>query len=231
MKKYTVYGEEFYPKFSFPIKGKFKKKDLLKIDLSVKNPALSGDETKSLEGLHQYIFGSIEAAKVDGAYGGYSEKRNLYERSAVFSSDEEYRNIHLGVDFWFPQGTAVCAPLPGRVHSFKDNNHSGDYGPTIVLEHALGNERFYSLYGHLSRGSLSQIKINQMISRGEVFAYLGTPEENVDWPPHLHFQLIYDLDGKQGDYPGVCFESEKKKQLKNCPNPIELFGGFNGVID
>jgi murein DD-endopeptidase MepM/ murein hydrolase activator NlpD len=231
MKKYTVYGEEFYPKFSFPIKGNFKKKDLLKIDLSVKNSALASAEVSTVDGLHQFVFGSIENAKAKGAYGGYSEKRNLYQRSSVFATNEEYRNIHLGVDFWFPKGTAVCAPLPGKVHSFKDNNQSGDYGPTIILEHVLGNEQFYSLYGHLSRDSIQELKVGQMILRGEVFAYLGGPDVNVDWPPHLHFQLIYDLEGKKGDYSGVCFDREKKKYLKNCPNPIDFFGGFNGVID
>ncbi|MFT6996582.1 MAG: murein DD-endopeptidase MepM/ murein hydrolase activator NlpD [Cryomorphaceae bacterium] len=230
MKKYTVYGEEFFPKFSFPIKGKFKKKNLLKIDLSAKNTVLSRGETKSLQGLHEYIFGTIKDEKARGAYGGYSEKRNLYERSSVFSTNEESRSIHLGIDFWFPVGTAVCAPLPGRVHSFKDNNESGDYGPTIILEHVLGNDKFYSLYGHLSRDSIKDLQVGRMIIRGEVFAYLGGPEENVDWPPHLHFQLIYDLEGKEGDYPGVCFESEKKRFLKNCPDPIEFFGGFNAVI-
>jgi murein DD-endopeptidase MepM/ murein hydrolase activator NlpD len=231
MKKYTVYGEEFYPKFSFPIKGEFKRKYLLKIDLSVKNKVLASVEDKSLESLHQFIFENIKSAKAKGAYGGYLEKRNLYERSSVFSTNEESRSIHLGVDFWFPVGTAVCAPLPGRVHSFKDNNQSGDYGPTIILEHVLGNDTFYSLYGHLSRDSIKELQVGRMIIRGEVFAYLGSPEENVDWPPHLHFQLIYDLEGKKGDYPGVCFESEKKKLHKNCPDPIEFFGGFNDVIE
>jgi murein DD-endopeptidase MepM/ murein hydrolase activator NlpD len=229
MKKYTVYGEEFYPKFSFPIKGKFKKKDLLKIDLSESNPDLPKD--KSLESLHEFVFGSIEAANAKGAYGGYAEKRNLYERSSVFSGEELFRNIHLGIDFWFPAGTAVCAPLPGKVHGFQDNDSMGDYGPTIILEHVLGNERFYSLYGHLSRESLKDLKVGQMILRGDVFAYLGTPDVNVNWPPHLHFQLIYDLKGKTGDYPGVCFETEKKEYLENCPNPTEVFGGFRGLID
>lgn len=231
MKKYTVYGEEFFPKFSFPIKGKFKKKHLLAIDLSTKNEALASPETRSVEGMHEYVFGLIQAANAKGGYGGYSEKRKLYERSSVFATDEKYRNIHLGIDFWFPVGTAVCAPLPGRVHSFKDNNQRGDYGPTVILEHVLGNDTFYTLYGHLSRESLKSLQVGQMVIRGEVFAYLGSPVENVDWPPHLHFQVIYDLEGNEGDYPGVCFQSEKKVFLKNCPNPIEIFGGFNGLID
>lgn len=230
MKKYIVYGEEFYPKFSFPIKGKFKKKDLLKIDLSTKSSLLKADAEKTLESLDNLVFGKINSAGAKGAYGGYAEKRNLYERSTVFATNEAYRNIHLGIDFWFPAGTPVCAPLPGRIHSFKDNNSSGDYGPTIILEHVLGNEKFYSLFGHLSRSSLETISTGQLVSRGEVFGYLGSPDENVHWPPHLHFQLIYDLNEKEGDFPGVCFESEKKKYLKNCPNPIEIFGGFDGMI-
>jgi hypothetical protein len=70
-----------------------------------------------------------------------------------------------------------------------------------------------------------------MIVRGEVFAYLGTAEENVNWPPHLHFQLIYDLQGRSGDYPGVCFREELSFQKKNCPDPITYFGGFQGLLN
>ena len=40
MNKYTVYGEEFVPKFSFPIKGKIKRKHLTQIDLSKSNKDL-----------------------------------------------------------------------------------------------------------------------------------------------------------------------------------------------
>jgi hypothetical protein len=48
--------------------------------------------------------------------------------------------------------------------------------------------------------------------------------ENGQWPPHLHFQIVVDMEipiaiGRKGDYPGVCKLSEKEKYLNNCPNP------------
>jgi peptidoglycan LD-endopeptidase LytH len=43
--------------------------------------------------------------------------------------------------------------------------------------------------------------------------------ENGNWPPHLHFQLIADMEGWKGDYPGVCKYSEREKWLGNCPDP------------
>ena len=208
MKKYTVYGEEFVPKFSFPIKGKIKRKHLTQIDLSKSNKDLLKAQSEADFELSNFVPKKIDKREAKGAFGGYLENRNLYESSMVFSEKEKYRNIHLGIDFWFPAGTKVCASLPGRVHSFKDNSSILDYGPTIILEHVLGNDKFFSLYGHLSRSSLEGLEVGQMIMRGEVFADLGTPLENVGWPPHLHFQIIYDLEGQEGDYPGVCFKKD-----------------------
>ena len=59
----------------------------------------------------------------------------------------------------------------------------------------------------------------QTISRGEVFGEFGLSYENGHWPPHLHFQIINDLGGWKGDYPGVCRFSEKEKFMENCPDP------------
>jgi hypothetical protein len=43
--------------------------------------------------------------------------------------------------------------------------------------------------------------------------------KNGDWPPHLHFQLIWDLGGKWGDYPGVAAERDLEFYKENCPDP------------
>ena len=49
--------------------------------------------------------------------------------------------------------------------------------------------------------------------------WLGESHENVGWPSHLHFQIIRELDGREGDYPGVCRASEQATWLKRCPDP------------
>jgi murein DD-endopeptidase MepM/ murein hydrolase activator NlpD len=78
---------------------------------------------------------------------------------------------------------------------------------------------FYTLYGHLSLNSIKNINEGDRIEKGDIFAEFGIPIENGQWPPHLHFQIIDDLEGWSGDYPGVCKFSEKEKYLENCPDP------------
>ena len=221
--KYKIFGEEYTPKFSLPMAGNLLKQDFIKIDLSENNLDLKSANTETLEGLGDYIFSKIKDNNVLCAYGGYNEKRDLYRRSLHFKDSGEFRSIHLGIDFWMPAGTGVIATMPGRIHSFANNNNPGDYGPTIVLEHFIGNEKIHALYGHLSKTSLENIQVGDIVARGEVIGTLGTSDENVNWPPHLHFQLIRDMGAYQGDYPGVCRENEKTFYLKNCPNPITYF--------
>ena len=93
-----------------------------------------------------------------------------------------------------------------------------NYGATIILSHHANGLHFHTLYGHLSLASIRSIKEGDIIDRGDVFAELGTPQENGNWPPHLHFQIIRDMQGKKGDYPGVCKYSEREKYMDNCPD-------------
>ena len=151
--------------------------------------------------------------------GGYMEHRTIYARSAHFDTDDEPRRLHLGVDIWAKAGTAVYSPLNGIVHSFQNNNNFGNYGPTIILQHELDGLKLYSLYGHLSTQSLDGLYIGKLISKNERVGTFGAMDENGHWPPHLHFQLMFDTEGKKGDYPGVCRFSEKAIYQKNIPDP------------
>ncbi|GAA4095328.1 peptidoglycan DD-metalloendopeptidase family protein [Mucilaginibacter panaciglaebae] len=151
--------------------------------------------------------------------GGYMEHRTLYVRSPLFDTDDEPRRLHLGIDVWADAGTPVYAPLDGTVHSFQNNNNFGDYGPTIILQHHLGELTLYSLYGHLSCESLNRLTMGQSVVKNQQIAALGSIAENGQWPPHLHFQLMFDMEGMLGDYPGVVRFSEKEKYLQNIPDP------------
>ncbi|MEO6633158.1 MAG: peptidase M23, partial [Mucilaginibacter sp.] len=72
---------------------------------------------------------------------------------------------------------------------------------------------------HLDIGSLDGLYVGKPISENERIAGFGTMDENGHWPPHLHFQLMFDMEGKKGDYPGVCRFSEKAICQKNIPDP------------
>jgi len=139
----------------------------------------------------------------------------------------EARTWHLGVDLGAPAGTAVLCPLDATVHSWGVNAASLDYGPTVVLRHELpsagadgggGALAVYSLYGHLSLDSVlladgaPRLRAGQRVARGERVGSVGASDVNGGWPPHLHFQLVTELDfgGWRGDYPGVCGQSSRE---------------------
>jgi murein DD-endopeptidase MepM/ murein hydrolase activator NlpD len=150
--------------------------------------------------------------------GGYAEHRTMYGRSSMFDDGAEPRRFHLGLDIWGEAGTPVAAALDGQVHSTAFNDRFADYGATIILEHLWRGHQFYSLYGHLSAADL-RFRKGDHIPAGTVFAHFGEPKENGWWPPHLHIQLILDMGGREGDYPGVCRYSERAYYLDNCPDP------------
>jgi len=200
---------------------KFRKKDYVKIDLSLANKELDDLEIPSALEFKKYI--DVLLSKKNGkvAFGGYNEKRNLYQHSVIFNNESTPtpRNIHISLDFWCDAGTAVLAPLEGTVHSFKDNEGFGNYGPTIILEHFTDDKTFYTLYGHLSRKSIKNLSFGQIVEAGDKIAELGTSKVNGGYAPHLHFQIIDDLQGSSGDYPGVVAKENLDFYLKNSPDP------------
>ena len=194
----------------------------LALDLSRHNPALQGFDPADPTAFGGWLEARLAAANCAWAAGGYAEDRAVYAMSPLFAGAGGQRSIHLGVDLWMPAGTPVHAVLPGRIHSLADNARPGDYGPTVIVEHTLAEPARYALYGHLSRATLSELAVGQPLAAGQRFAALGTPAENLGWPPHLHLQLIRDIGTHRGDYPGVCLAAEAAQWLQNCPDPTGL---------
>ncbi|MES2425508.1 MAG: peptidoglycan DD-metalloendopeptidase family protein [Bacteroidota bacterium] len=192
---------------------------LYHFDFTAVNTELDPDIFIDSERFSQWIDHKLKAGNYRYGIGGYMEHRTIYARSALFDTADEPRRLHLGVDIWADAGTPVYTPLDSVIHSFRDNDNFGDYGPTIILQHDLDGLTLYSLYGHLSRESLRGLSAGQPISKNQQIATLGNVKENGHWPPHLHFQLMFDMEGKTGDYPGVARYSEKEKYLKNIPDP------------
>ncbi len=193
---------------------------LLAMDFTESNHELTFELLENTALFSENIANKIANAGARYGIGGYAEHRTVYSRSRVFDdpSGGEPRRLHLGTDIWGPVGTPVSTPLDGHVHSVGFNHAFGDYGATIILEHTIEEQTFFTLYGHLSKGDLG-IQPGQFIPAGKVFAHFGAPAENGFWPPHLHFQVILDMQGWHGDFPGVCRFSEKEAYLSNCPDP------------
>jgi peptidoglycan LD-endopeptidase LytH len=201
---------------------------IIHIDFTENNVELQKINADDTEALSEYIKGVLQNAGARFGFGGYNELRAIYKRSNIFDNnpsesttgvEDEPRRLHLGIDIWGEEGTEIFAPWGGMVHSFAFNNNFGDYGATIILLHQLEGLPFFTLYGHVQLADLNETREGSYISRGQKFAHFGNPQENGNWPPHLHFQVIQDITPYKGDYPGVCKYSEREKYLSNCPDP------------
>ncbi|WP_034256703.1 peptidoglycan DD-metalloendopeptidase family protein [Adhaeribacter aquaticus] len=193
--------------------------NVCRLDLTANNQALAHANLTNTQAFDELINEMLQIQNATIGVGGYLEDRVIYRRSQHFDALQDKRSVHLGIDIWTAAFTPILAPLDGRVHSFQDNNNFGDYGPTIILEHELEEGKFYTLYGHLTRTSLQHLHPGQIIKKGEEFAQFGPFPENGDWPPHLHFQLMTDLLGMMGDFPGVCTLKQQDQFSKICLDP------------
>ncbi len=222
------HSSHFYRVVRFdPIKEK-----LISFDFTEENDELQNIDMQNIPEFSSYISNKLKKDGAKFGFGGYDEIRFLYKRSNLFDKDldnkkdvsEEPRRLHIGIDIWGDVGTEIFSPLDGRVHSFAFNDNFGDYGATIILEHELAGHSFFTLYGHVSLADIDNIKEGFKIKAGQILAHFGEPEENGYWPPHLHFQIIEDIAGYKGDYPGVCKLSQQNQYLENSPDPDLILG-------
>ena len=191
------------------------------MELSSANNAFEGLSEAEID---RAVFQKIEDAGAIAGVGGYLENRAVYRDTELFRGDEE-RCIHIGVDVFMPAGTPIYAPLAGEVHSFANRQVSGDYGPVIILRHRLDDFEFHSLYGHLAQASLESLYDGKPFASGEKIAEIGPRPVNGNWTPHLHFQLIQDMQDIHGDYPGVVRPADLDFFKRNCPDPSVLIIG------
>ncbi len=199
------------------------------LDLSVGSLLVSANpQAAETDTLTQTLFGELRRRGACVGIGRYDEARPIYRGPAFGNGGhptDEHRTIHLGIDLFVPPGTPVHAPLEGLVYCLANNTARKDYGPFIILRHAVADDSvFYTLYGHLSEDSLNRLVPGQAVMRGECIASVGAPPNNGDWPPHLHFQLILDLLDLERDFPGVAFASQREIWQSLSPDPNHILG-------
>jgi peptidoglycan LD-endopeptidase LytH len=206
--------EAFAPLFTPPLT----RSNCVTMDLSSSSREFTGLGEVELD---RAILQKLADANALAGVGGYLENRSLYRDTDLFQGDAQ-RCIHIGVDVFMAAGIVLHAPLDGEVHSFANRQVWGDYGPVIILRHELDGVEFHTLYGHLAETSLDGLRDGQAIPAGAAFAQIGARPTNGNWPPHLHFQVIADMQGNRGDYPGVVRANELDYYRRNCPDPTCL---------
>jgi 4-aminobutyrate aminotransferase-like enzyme/Ser/Thr protein kinase RdoA (MazF antagonist) len=192
------------------------------LDLSVESADFDGHDTDDTARFTERVFRKISDDGARVGIGRYMEPRGFYLTDQFTGREgdpRERRTVHLGIDVFTEAGTEVRAPLASKVRAIENNAARLDYGPTVVLEHRSPSGRFWTLYGHLEQASVAQLEIDQEIPAGEVFARLGAPPENGDWPPHLHFQIVTHFLGHGGDFPGVAIPRERTVWASFSPDP------------
>ncbi|WP_411029287.1 aminotransferase class III-fold pyridoxal phosphate-dependent enzyme [Spongiimicrobium sp. 3-5] len=208
----------------FPTIGK---DQILPLDLSVSSTWVGHEQDFNDLDVFQFKIDKLQKQWPDKIIaGGYMEPRALYTSTAydkVGNLGPESRTVHLGIDFWLPQNTAVHALLDGEVVIAVNDAGDKEYGGLVVLRHQINNLKFYSLYGHLSVASVARLKVGDTIDKGGLIAFLGNRYENGNWAPHLHFQTMLSLYGHTLDYPGVAYPKQIDVWKSVCPDPNLLF--------
>ncbi|MCP3914088.1 MAG: aminotransferase class III-fold pyridoxal phosphate-dependent enzyme [bacterium] len=204
--------------------------DALWLDLSVGSSMLAELELADggPDGLEREVERRVARAGASVAAGRWNEARPLY-LGALYDVDgddrSEARTVHLGVDLFRPAGTPVHAPLDGWVHGLRENEGRLDYGPTVILRHEPEPGLvFYTLYGHLARPCLTTLAVGQRVRAGEPLATLGDASVNGGWTPHVHFQVVTNLLGHRGEFPGVAADRDADVWLSISPDPCGLLG-------
>ncbi len=213
---------EFAPVIEYDASGV----DCLVIDLGVESTLVGGAESESDPDEFSKRLGELlRNAGKKFAIGQYDEPRLIYT-SDIFGSNKyaETRTIHLGIDIFAEAGAPVFAPLAGEVFLLAYNPAPLDYGHLVVLKHTADEVEFFTLYGHLSKETLSGLNVGQRVGKGAKIATIGRPEENGGWSPHLHFQIITDLLELGADFPGVALPGERDVWRSLSPDPNLILG-------
>ncbi len=205
--------------FGFPLAG------VPALDLSVASPLGPRDPTDldSIAFEQDYAEAMGERSVT---LGHYAEPRLIYTGEG-FRSDpwpgSRRRTVHIAVDVFVPAGTELKAPLAGTVHHVGVAPDRLDYGGTVLLRHETPNGTpFFTLYGHLAWEVTDRLKPGQRVEAGETIALIGTREENVGWPPHVHLQLGLREAGGAPAWPGAVDPDDLATWQRVFPNPAAL---------
>jgi len=195
-------------------------------DLSVGSQDVQNlEDLSDIDKFAALVVNKLEDAEAQYGVGRYGEARLIYA-GGQYESAGETRTVHIAVDLFLESGTRILAPLDGKVHSYLYNKNPLDNGPTIILEHELGNTglKLHTLFAHLSEDSLDGLERGKKFKKGQEIAKVGEYPTNGGWPPHLHFQLIVDMLGWEGDFFGAAAPSYRDIWTSICPNPNIILG-------
>ena len=94
----------------------------------------------------------------------------------------EFEGSHAGIDLKLPEGMPVVSIAGGRVNAVHAD--ADGLGLHVIVEHRIGNDAYYSIYGHLSRVSVAE---GDAVAPGDTIGRVGSTGKST--LPHLHLQI------------------------------------------
>ncbi|HYV97105.1 MAG TPA: M23 family metallopeptidase [Gemmatimonadaceae bacterium] len=98
---------------------------------------------------------------------------------------------HLAIDILAPKGTPVLAAVEGEILRVTTNELGGKTVYATDKTH-----RFVYYYAHLDRYA-GRTKVGAQVKQGTVLGYVGTTGNAPKNIPHLHFQVMRMIPGRQ----------------------------------
>lgn len=98
---------------------------------------------------------------------------------------------HTGLDLFGNPRTNIVAVYPGKVIQAIN---AGSYGNHVVIEHNYNGFKFYTLYAHMTAGSL-KVKTGQEVQQGQVLGVIG--QTGNAFGIHCHFEVRYPQNAFQ----------------------------------
>ncbi len=189
-------------------------------DYSDANPLLWGLDMNDQSDLQSSIDQTLLESENNWGMAGYLERRKSLLREFPQMVKEE-RFFHLGVDIFLPPNFQIHSPLDGVLVQSGYEEGRGNFGGYALIQHDIGVEPFYSLWGHLD--SESVIDLDSIIKRGDVFGRTGEMDQNGNWFYHTHLQVLTQKGLDEGYLSkGYCTTEMLPSIDQYCPSPLFL---------
>lgn len=135
----------------------------------------------------------------------------------TYDLDEgEFTGEHAGIDLKVPEGTPVASVAGGRVSNVIRN--ASGLGLHVIIEHRLGDETFYSIYGHLSAVSVRE---GQDVAPGQMIALSGATGRST--AAHVHLQIDRGEAGEPRHDPYWPEKTPTKTEAaRHTVNPVSF---------
>lgn len=127
----------------------------------------------------------------DYSWGGYMEDREELLDGTYLQTRQR---IHLGIDYWVPEGTHVVLPKDGKlVQSRYDPDQNGGWGGQLIFN----IDEVYVIFGHLAK--ITE-QYGKLYKKGDYIGEVAPIWGNGGWYPHLHLQCMMKFDANVDGY-------------------------------